>query len=53
MDGDTCESTVPGTVSQLGKYPGGCMELTGLVVIHLSDLLVFGKRSGEAAASFC
>jgi len=51
VDGDTCESTVPGLYAA-GEVSGGMHGANRLGGNSLSDLLVFGKRSGEAAADF-
>jgi len=51
VDGDTCESKVSGLFAS-GEVSGGMHGANRLGGNSLSDLLVFGKRSGEAAANF-
>ena len=51
VDGNTCESTVSGLFAA-GEVSGGMHGANRLGGNSLSDLLVFGKRSGEAAADF-
>ncbi|MGI9553655.1 MAG: succinate dehydrogenase flavoprotein subunit [Thermodesulfobacteriota bacterium] len=51
VNGDTCESTVPGLFAA-GEVSGGMHGANRLGGNSLSDLLVFGKRSGKSAAEY-
>ena len=51
VDGDTCATTIPGLYAA-GEVSGGMHGANRLGGNSLSDLLVFGKRSGEAAAVY-
>src|SRR5688572_28102103 len=51
VDGDTQMSTVPGLFAA-GEVAAGLHGANRLGGNSLSDLLVFGKRAGDAAAAF-
>jgi len=51
VDADTAESTVPGLFAA-GEVAGGMHGSNRLGGNSLSDLLVFGRRAGAAAASY-
>jgi succinate dehydrogenase / fumarate reductase flavoprotein subunit len=51
VDADTAASTVPGLYAA-GEVAGGMQGANRLGGNSLSDLLVFGKRAGEAAAEY-
>ena len=51
VDADTAASTVPGLYAA-GEVAGGMQGANRLGGNSLSDLLVFGKRAGEAAAGY-
>ncbi|MGI9535079.1 MAG: succinate dehydrogenase flavoprotein subunit [Thermodesulfobacteriota bacterium] len=51
VNGDSCQSTVPGLFAA-GEVSGGMHGANRLGGNSLSDLLVFGKRSGKAAADY-
>jgi len=51
VDADTAASTVPGLYA-VGEVAGGMQGANRLGGNSLSDLLVFGRRAGEAAAEY-